>query len=64
MLFLVLNGKTLSLIWSKKNILIGPETLHQDPRPKPKPKPTPSRPGGGGVRLGAILSLSRLNKVK
>ena len=24
----------LSLTWSKKNILIGPEALHQDPRPK------------------------------
>ena len=47
----------LSLTWSKKNIFIGPEALHQDPRPKtqdprrpkpkpkpePKPTPTPSR---------------------
>ncbi|KAF3484482.1 hypothetical protein F2Q69_00052640 [Brassica cretica] len=70
--FLVSNDKTLSLTWSKKN-LIGPEALHQDPRPKiqdpsPRPRPRraePSRPdGGGGARVGALsLSLSRLNKV-
>ena len=57
-------AKTLSLTWSKKN-LIGPEALYQDPRPKPKPKPTPtpslahahaepSRPGGGGARVGSL----------
>ena len=36
--------KTLSLTWSKKN-LIGPEALHQDQRPKtqdPSPSPSPS----------------------
>ena len=63
-----LNGKMLSLTWSKKNILIGPEALHQDPRPKPKPKPTPSRAGWTAAAArawgGASLSshVRHLNK--
>ena len=57
--FWELNGKTLSLTWSKKNILIGPEALHQDPRPKtrPEPEPEPEPNGGGGVRVGSSLFL-------
>ena len=63
-----LNGKILSLTWSKKYILIGQEALHQNPRPKtqdpspsprPKPKSTPSRAGltAAATRAwGAILS--------
>ncbi|KAJ4915924.1 hypothetical protein Rs2_01474 [Raphanus sativus] len=55
-------GQTLGLTWSKKNILIGPEALHQDPRPKTDqdqdqdPRPAPSRTdGGGGARVGSLL---------
>ena len=55
-------AKTLSLTWSKKN-LIGPEALHQDPRPKTQAQAQaqaqahaePSRlDGGGGARVGSL----------
>ena len=64
--FRELNGKTLSLTWSKKNSLIGPEALHQDPRPKTHAQAQahahahvhaePRWPdGGGGARVGSLL---------
>lgn len=62
--FRELNGKTLSLTWSKKNILIGSEALHQDPRPKTqdhaRAQAEPSRPDGGGARAWGALSSSEL----
>ena len=52
--FEILNGKMLSLTWSKKN---NSYRANGSP-PKPKPKPTPSRPdGGGGARVGSSLFL-------
>ena len=59
----------LSLTWSKKNIFIGPEALHEDPRPKtqdprpkpkPKPTPTPNQAGRTAVAARAWEALSSL----
>ena len=57
----------LSLTWSKKNIYIGPEALHQDPRPKTQAQAQahahahaePSRAGRAAAARawGAFLSL-------
>ena len=51
-----INGKTLSLTWSKKN------NSYWAKSPPPKPKTTPEPDGGGSVRVGNLsLSPSRLS---
>ncbi|KAF2544177.1 hypothetical protein F2Q68_00029742 [Brassica cretica] len=56
--FRELNGKTLSLTWSKKNILIGPEALHQA---QAQAHAEPSRTAAAARAWGALSSSELFN---